>query len=208
MNKICPKCGNVHQKRGTFCSRSCASKRPTTLEANAKRRAKLKGKTFRDYSPQNLETISKRIATVNARIDATPIEELGHGKRRDRVFKEQQHCCNRCGLSEWLGAPITLELEHKDGNRANNTRSNLEGLCPNCHSLTKTWRGRNNASCANQTHETIDTKIIELLIKDYSITETLNSLNILQSSGNIRRAKRLQKMIELVGRVGVEPTAS
>jgi len=62
---------------------------------------------------------------------------------RRKVLEEQDYKCNSCGISEWMGKPITLELEHKNGIRTDNTRSNLEGLCPNCHSLTHTWRGRN-----------------------------------------------------------------
>jgi len=36
-----------------------------------------------------------------------------------------------------------LELDHIDGNNKNNTLKNLRWLCPNCHSMTSTWRGRN-----------------------------------------------------------------
>lgn len=35
---------------------------------------------------------------------------------------------------------LTFEIHHKDGNRKNNKRENVELLCPNCHSLTKYWR--------------------------------------------------------------------
>lgn len=41
--------------------------------------------------------------------------------------------CECCGLTEWNGKPIPLELHHKDGNHYNNDLSNLEILCPNCH---------------------------------------------------------------------------
>jgi 5-methylcytosine-specific restriction endonuclease McrA len=41
-----------------------------------------------------------------------------------------------CGIENWLGKDITLELHHVDGNRFNNELSNLQILCPNCHSLT------------------------------------------------------------------------
>lgn len=51
--------------------------------------------------------------------------------------------CERCRGTEWRGAPIPLELDHVDGDRCNNTRENLRLLCPNCHALTPTYRGRN-----------------------------------------------------------------
>lgn len=57
----------------------------------------------------------------------------------------KEHRCECCGLSEWLGNPIPLELHHKDGNRYNNTLDNYELLCPNCHALTDSYRGKNCA---------------------------------------------------------------
>lgn len=50
------------------------------------------------------------------------------------------HQCEECKNTEWLGKPITLELEHTDGDRTNNLYTNLKLLCPNCHSQTPTWR--------------------------------------------------------------------
>ncbi|GAA1248444.1 hypothetical protein GCM10009633_21770 [Janibacter melonis] len=51
--------------------------------------------------------------------------------------------CDSCGGTQWLGLPIPLELEHRDGDRQNNSLENLELLCPNCHAQTPTYRGRN-----------------------------------------------------------------
>ncbi len=51
--------------------------------------------------------------------------------------------CNRCKISIWQGQKLSLHLHHKDGNRVNNSLENLELLCPNCHSLTDTYTGRN-----------------------------------------------------------------
>jgi len=45
-----------------------------------------------------------------------------------------------CGNEgEWMGALLTLQLDHKDGNKRNNKKANLRFLCPNCHSQTPTW---------------------------------------------------------------------
>jgi len=70
-------------------------------------------------------------------------DDLGLYSKKTRVILEQGYKCNRCGISDWLGAPLTLELEHIDGNHHNNDRTNLEVLCPNCHAQTPSWRGRN-----------------------------------------------------------------
>lgn len=51
--------------------------------------------------------------------------------------------CNMCGASKWMEKILTLEVDHIDGNPKNNVVKNLRLLCPNCHSTTDTWRGRN-----------------------------------------------------------------
>lgn len=61
-------------------------------------------------------------------------------KIKERLVSQRGHRCQDCKLSEWRGKEITLELEHVDGNNSNNDYDNLRLLCPNCHSLTPTWR--------------------------------------------------------------------
>lgn len=64
---------------------------------------------------------------------------------RKRLIKEgiKQYICENCGLTEWLGQPIPLELDHIDGDSTNHSLENLKILCPNCHALTPTYRGKN-----------------------------------------------------------------
>ena len=50
--------------------------------------------------------------------------------------------CEHCGISEWNGKSISLELNHKDGNNGNHRLDNLELICPNCHSQTDTYRSK------------------------------------------------------------------
>lgn len=56
--------------------------------------------------------------------------------------------CSKCGWGEknpYTGN-IPLEVEHIDGNYLNNKEENLDLLCPNCHSLTKTYKGANKGN--------------------------------------------------------------
>lgn len=66
-------------------------------------------------------------------------------KLKRRLIKEglKFHICEICGLSEWRNVPIPLELHHINGDRHDNRLNNLQLLCPNCHAMTDSYRGKN-----------------------------------------------------------------
>ncbi|MET7320371.1 HNH endonuclease signature motif containing protein [Streptomyces sp. NPDC005549] len=48
--------------------------------------------------------------------------------------------CAECGTDpEWLGKPMTLEVDHVNGDWSDDRQENLQLLCPNCHAATATW---------------------------------------------------------------------
>ena len=53
----------------------------------------------------------------------------------------KEYRCEKCGINEWNGEKIVLQLHHIDGNHYNNDVSNLQILCPNCHSQTHNFCG-------------------------------------------------------------------
>ena len=57
-----------------------------------------------------------------------------------------EYKCQKCGCDgNWQDGQISLEIDHIDGDNKNNQLSNLRYLCPNCHALTDTYRGKNKA---------------------------------------------------------------
>ena len=57
-----------------------------------------------------------------------------------------EYKCVNCGCDgNWQGGKISLEIDHENGDNTDNTVENLRYLCPNCHALTDTYRGKNKA---------------------------------------------------------------
>jgi Zn finger protein HypA/HybF involved in hydrogenase expression len=74
---------------------------------------------------------------------------------KKRLMKELnwEHKCHCCNLTEWQGKPIPLEMEHKNGVHNDNRIENLAFLCPNCHALTDTYKGKNVKTYKEATKE-------------------------------------------------------
>lgn len=66
---------------------------------------------------------------------------------RNRLLKThiKENMCECCGNTMWLGNPIPLELHHINGNNNDHRLENLMMLCPNCHSQTDNYRGKNKS---------------------------------------------------------------
>lgn len=96
--------------------------------------------------------------------------------------------CECCGSSHWLGKEITLEVHHKDGDSLNNTLDNLELLCPNCHSLTDNWRGKN---IKKKMIHIPENQFVEALQNSPNIRQALIKLNISPKGGNYKKANEL-----------------
>jgi 5-methylcytosine-specific restriction endonuclease McrA len=115
----------------------------------------------------------------------------GKGQFKNALISERGHKCEMCGNAEWLGHKITLELEHTDGNRQNNTKDNLKLLCPNCHSVTPTWRGRNK----NKGQKYVsDSEFKQALLESPNIRQALLKLGLTAKAGNYKRAYELLRV--------------
>jgi hypothetical protein len=94
---------------------------------------------------------AKNRGAIATRPNCMPIEEL-LSRPRDRQHLKRRLVkagllhprCRACGIAEWRGRPLSLELHHINGDGQDNRLENLELLCPNCHSQTDSWGGRNS----------------------------------------------------------------
>ena len=62
---------------------------------------------------------------------------------RRLLTEELGYICTVCGVSDYNNLPITLQVDHIDGDASNNMPYNLRLLCPNCHSQSPNFGGRN-----------------------------------------------------------------
>lgn len=143
--KECPRCSRLHEKPGTYCSHSCANSRSHSAETKLKIAESVSAqKREKPSSEKQKVAIRKAMLKMkeNAhnRLMSTPVEMLSGSARRKRIRLEQSNACAICNLTDWLGMPITLELDHVNGDNKDNRRENLRALCPNCHAQTPTWR--------------------------------------------------------------------
>lgn len=96
-------------------------------------------------------TFSKQYESF--KLHKTPIDnylqkgtEIQPYKLKMRLLEEnlKENKCECCGISEWNGKAINCQLHHIDGDETNNELSNLQMLCPNCHSQTDNFCGAKN----------------------------------------------------------------
>lgn len=121
-------------------------------------------------------------------IKANPFETWGRTLQIRELREQQNNSCLFCGISIWRGRSITLELDHIDGNSSNNVRENLRLLCPNCHSQTPTWRGRNINSGVIRIP---DNELLDAILQTKNIRSALIKVQLSPKGGNYKRAKKL-----------------
>jgi hypothetical protein len=148
--KDCPNCTKNHEKPGIYCSRHCANSRTWSQEDKDKKSVANLGKPGR----KGILT-GHRDTSVNEKISKTrtskQIERFNNGEMSDRaalrrmMTKLRGYRCeiSECGISEWLGKPITLQVDHINGDAGDNRPFNLRLICANCHTQTATFGNRN-----------------------------------------------------------------
>lgn len=128
----------------------------------------------------NYDTFTNGTSKKNGKSTATPLIAL-RGRK-----------CENCGLEEWLGKPINLEVHHIDGNRSNNDLDNLLLLCPNCHSYTPSFSRKNSKVAIPEEN------FVQALQESRSIRQALILLDLTPSGRNYDRAYELIERYNII----------
>ena len=114
-----------------------------------------------------------------------------------RRYSLLPYVCENCGCDgHWQNGIISLELDHKDGDNTNSELSNLRYLCPNCHALTDTYRGRNKKKVSSNTIS--ENEFVEALQTTSNIRQALLKLGLAPAGANYSRAKELLEKYQII----------
>lgn len=135
---LCPQCKkplDYNKRANMFCGRSCAAifnNHPR--KCSRCRQCNCHIRSDRTYCGVECRAASKIVSFEQLRTDVA---------RKNFLILERGHVCWICNYLEWNGQPISLELDHIDGQSDNSAKENLRILCPNCHAQTPTYRSKN-----------------------------------------------------------------
>ena len=115
---FCLNCGNELPNNKKYCNNKCQKEYEYNQYIDAWKNGKVNGLRGKYQTSMHIKTY---------------------------LFDKYHNKCARCGWSQKniYTNTIPLEIEHIDGNYLNNSEDNLILLCPNCHSLTSTYKGAN-----------------------------------------------------------------
>jgi hypothetical protein len=153
--KQCPKCPNLHNKPGIFCSRTCSNSRIFSEESKKKKSLK-SIEAFKRMTEEDLKIRSENITktareTKGLKLRENNFDILSLNLKRERLLLEQNGRCDLCQTEQiWNNKPLKFQLDHINGDRRNETRINLRMICPNCHTQTETYGGKNGRKITNQ----------------------------------------------------------
>jgi hypothetical protein len=94
------------------------------------------------------------------KIKTMPFEELNKALRYYIIYKERGNKCEICGYeyTDVKSKKGPFEIHHKDGNKKNNKKENLQILCMNCHWKTPNWRNRGRKMPISKILQSLETQ--------------------------------------------------
>lgn len=181
-----------------FCTMSCAATY-NNRKFPRRKSTKLKSKclncgSFVEYYPnQGMRKYCSRQCCGQHKYKTISIPKILAGNRvtntaiRTYLIGTVGNKCSVCNQpNSWNGRPLILQLDHIDGNRDNWTLGNLRLICPNCHTQTDTYSGRNNNGTTVS-----DSELLKLLKSSKTINIALKTAKLASNMSNYTRCKKL-----------------
>lgn len=203
-NKKCAYCGNdafYQLKNGKWCCCVSLNKCPAMREKNSigVKKAHKEGRcgiyAMSKESLKRLHDGQRKGNETRRDIAVSNAFSKGSGISRTALAKYMvenlgiEYKCQCCGLTSWNGKELHLQLHHIDGDGYNNELSNLQLLCPNCHSQTDNYAGR-NINVGKQ--KVSDEEFVNALKESKTIRSALLKLGLDPKGGNYIRAYKLK----------------
>lgn len=122
-----------------------------------------------NLSTEHFGTLKTKKNSHNAYTAMTNEEFFVNGENRtgEQTIKRlisnnlKEYKCEICGINEWKGKPLRLQVHHINGKHNDNRLDNLQLLCPNCHSQTDTYAKKNLST--NENKFTLSNRINEIV---------------------------------------------
>lgn len=134
--------------------------------------------------------------------------EYNRTKLKERLIKEglKEYKCECCGITEWNNKPIALQLHHINGIHNDNRLSNLQLLCPNCHSQTDNFGTRGRGTAIIRKAENLSKEDIDLImntVREVGIVKARKQLTFRNSLINsvVKNHKDIIVMKDLKGNI-------
>jgi hypothetical protein len=174
--------------------KNCCSKRPSgcvvlkKVNSEKTKQAHLEGR--HGYTVNSNSAWSKgKSLTLNEEIF---VADSNHSNEfvKNRIVKDGllTYCCDKCKIDSWQNETIVLDLDHINGDNRDNRLDNLRYLCPNCHSQTDTYKGRNkNKGVVKKT----DDELLTAYLKCGNIRKALLDVGLAAKGGNYERMKKI-----------------
>lgn len=115
----------------------------------------------------------------------------GQNRARNSIIKRliegnyKEYKCESCGINEWDGKPLKLQIHHINGNHSDNRVENIQLLCPNCHTQTDTYARHNTVNNGGFKIS----KIVEEIYNDSKSSYTPKNIEEIKSNLDLIKPK-------------------
>lgn len=187
MDKFCVTCGTkICKENKTGYCRICSNKRPEVRQKNSEGLKKAHKEGRKTPVPSWGSEKGRQTYIERKKIDFLkhPLVHRSTSAIRNNLLLSGRECkCETCGVSDWRGQKLSLEIHHIDGDRFNNSLDNLQFLCPNCHSQTKNYKTRNS----KRQNKTVTDEELLAAYKKYGSAAKAFKILGLAGAGNYNR---------------------